>query len=393
MAWRGFVWFVLARAHDRPYRAFDHGSPAPWCFPADRVCDLVQHDPMRIRPERWLLTIVACTVHFAGNGCGNKSSGSSHDAASPLDLPVTSGGGATGGVLGVGGNGGTGSGGSGVPGATGGAVMTGGATASGGISTGGAPGPGTTIATGGTTGSGAGGRSVGTSGTGGVGSGGTSGGGGVTGSLCPGFAQWPSGTALCRVIGECPSGYTDCYFPSQIPDNCTDDYTRPPSDCQVDGDCGSGKVCEKTIGCGGTGQTCTPACTPGSCAADETCTNSGHCEAISCTAGYTCPSYASCDPTSHFGLVADRHGCLAVSCEGMPCPANKVCRDSGTGTYVVCFDKSCSTDSDCDCGFCVGRSCQGRLAVCTNLYHNGGAAGGGLGGTGGMDGSIAIDGS
>jgi hypothetical protein len=35
-----------------------------------------------------------------------------------------------------------------------------------------------------------------------------------------------------------------------------------------------------------------------------------------------------------------------------------------TATTGGCSVKTCSSDGDCDCGFCVGSRCAGRLNVC-----------------------------
>jgi hypothetical protein len=58
---------------------------------------------------------------------------------------------------------------------------------------------------------------------------------------------------------------------------------------------------------------------------------------------------------------------------------------SSFGPY--CTTRSCSSDSDCDCGVCSGESssayCQPRLSIC--IHTNGGAqgsAGGAMGGGG-----------
>jgi len=97
----------------------------------------------------------------------------------------------------------------------------------------------------------------------------------------------------------------------------------------------------------------------------------------------TCPSTAVCQAGA---AGADSHGCVVTSCSGISCPANQHCVGSSLGPY--CVAKTCSSDSDCDCGVCLGGgTCAVRLSIC--IHTTGGAQGaaGGTNGGGGMTGS------
>ena len=263
------------------------------------------------------------------------------------------------------------------------------------------------------------GGSGGAKGTGGAGSGGT---GAASGAVCPGVAPWPATIAVCRIPSDCPRPQPTCQ-PTSAADACTS-YCDPdpPAKCSADSNCGAGNVCvaQYTQCCDRPGRACAAACTETSCAADERCAPSGHCEPKPCTAGYTCPSdarcsgdasvgtsdphgcvpllctegyvcpsYATCISNVSFGGSPDTHDCVVVTCTGMPCPANSVC-GLVKGSYR-CVVKSCLTDGDCDCGVCLGAgatqgSCANRLNVC-GVVAQGGASGGGGTGAGGVTGS------
>jgi hypothetical protein len=46
------------------------------------------------------------------------------------------------------------------------------------------------------------------------------------------------------------------------------------------------------------------------------------------------------------------------------CPVNTKC-DSNSTALHHCAQRSCSTDTDCDCGACVQNLCEDRLFVCS----------------------------
>jgi hypothetical protein len=78
---------------------------------------------------------------------------------------------------------------------------------------------------------------------------------------------------------------------------------------------------------------------------------------------------------------------VVTSCSGLSCPVNQRCvLSSSIGPY--CATTTCSTDSDCECGVCLGGgTCATRLSIC--IHTNGGAQGsaGGANGGGGITGS------
>jgi hypothetical protein len=75
----------------------------------------------------------------------------------------------------------------------------------------------------------------------------------------------------------------------------------------------------------------------------------------------------------------------------MSCAVNQRCvLRSSIGPY--CATKTCSSDSDCDCGVCLGGgTCAVRLSIC--IHTTGGAQGSAGGTNGGIDGGAGpIDG-
>ncbi len=262
---------------------------------------------------------------------------------------------------GSGGNAGAGSGGQGT-GGTGGSAGTGG-TGTGGK--GGAAGSGSAGKTGGG-GAGAGGNA-------GHGAGGASGGsGGTAGSACPG-AQ-PLTGSQCRSATDCPqkgAGYYCTTDPGSVTSACATPFcvTTPRHDCTVDTDCPTGDLCLTSIikccnqpsmtchvSCNSTGVTCAAGtiCSPGTKGADDY-----GCAPVLCNAGYTCPAGFQCAAGTS---GTDAHGCQALPCSQTGCPANFVCQT--TATSGGCTPKPCSTDCDCDSGFCVGGSCASVLGTC-----------------------------
>jgi hypothetical protein len=49
--------------------------------------------------------------------------------------------------------------------------------------------------------------------------------------------------------------------------------------------------------------------------------------------------------------------------EGFVCPVNTDCDDQEPSTG--CVTRSCTSDSDCDCGPCIQDSCTGQWWVCS----------------------------
>ena len=388
-----------------------------------------------------------------GGTAGNSGAGGRGGAVSG----GTGSGGAGSGGAGLGGNssggatsGGAGSGGAGLGGNSSGGATSGGArmggSGSGGLGGGGAGGK----VVGGTTASG-GSPNGGSGPDGGIGAGGTG------GPVCPGVTPWPSGYTLCRSLSDCPYTYYpwSCQEspPATTGSSCGPTYcVYPPPQrlCTVDADCGSGKVClsqPTSDCCPEPSFVCAPACTATSCPADQRCGTSGRCEPTPCSAGFVCPSGTLCAATragadshgcatmvctegyscpsdsrcqagadNYHGCVpvrctegytcpsdkrcqadassADSHGCVFALCPDVPCPINNECQPSQWNSDVHgCAPKTCSTDSDCDCGACIRLGtgskgqCAGRPYVC--VFNSAGGAqaaamgGSGVGGMGG----------
>ena len=283
--------------------------------------------------------LLACSL--IADGCSNGGAG--NDAG-------TGGGSA--------GNTGPGTGGQGTGGA-GGSAGTGGAATGG---KGGAAGSGSAGKIGGG-GAGAGGNA-------GRGAGGGS--GGTAGSACPG-AQ-PLTGSQCRSVTDCPqkgAGYYCTTDPAGVQSACATPFcvTTPRHDCTVDTDCPTGDICLTSIikccnqpsmtchvSCNASGVTCAAGtiCSPGTKGADDY-----GCAPVLCNAGFMCPAGFQCAAGTS---GTDAHGCQALPCSQTGCPANFVC--NATATIGGCMPKPCSTDCDCDSGFCVGGSCASVLGTC-----------------------------
>jgi hypothetical protein len=197
-------------------------------------------------------------------------------------------------------------------------------------------------------------------------------------NVCPGATPAPPGLPTCHDFSECPFGLCSYEPAGGCPVN--------PHECSIDGDCSNGGVCIHGV----CGDQCIPPCTSATCTADQVCAMSGHCEPKPCTAGYTCETGTLCAPTRS---GVDGHGCAAASCssdgykcapgfrcapspsadahecsdisctEGFACPMNFDCNPASTAAHH-CDRRSCTGDSNCDCGACVEGVCQDRLFVC-----------------------------
>ena len=374
-----------------------------------------------------------------GGASGSGSGGATSDAAGSTG-GIGPGGSASGGFSGIG------SGGSASGGRVGGAGGMGGGA--GGSSSGGIGG------------GGIGGGGIPSVGGGGAGSGGTGATGGVNGPTCPGVADPPSGFSLCRRLSDCPRTYTECMASGPTyADGCDNaagtKVPAGPSECNSDADCASGKICQPDDQCLGGRRLCVAVagCTATSCSYGYLC-NSGQCQMatcgtdyacpsgttcspgnlaqdghgcvpVLCTAGYACPSGSTCQPNAagtdrngclgtlcqggypcpsgwaciyeSYSSGTDSHGCTLASCAGYACPTNQVCQTDSYGAR--CVRKTCRSDTDCDCGVCLGAGsflgqCYARLGVCVNSSA-GGASGsvGGAQGGGGSTGSGGVTGS
>jgi hypothetical protein len=150
-------------------------------------------------------------------------------------------------------------------------------------------------------------------------------GGGIGGTTSSGGAG--SARTECRSQSDCPSpnsqtciGPYDAYrcgplFPGQGRVDCTDDSQ-----------CGTGQICREAAGwLGLDGLVCAAPCTTDlDCPPTEKCASEGRCQARTCA---ECPPYFSC-------------------------------------TSGACAIPTCSTDANCQAGYCVKGSCAGSLGVC-----------------------------
>jgi hypothetical protein len=177
------------------------------------------------------------------------------------------------------------------------------------------------------------------------------------GPACSGYTPWPSSTPLCRSLNDCPPEYDSCWPEPLVRSSgptCATSCTDPPLPhaCEVDADCGAGKVCARqTVNCCPT-ESCVdaPSCTATSCSAGYRCGATGKCEGIPCTDGYTCPANSLCAPTR---ALADLHGCAPTLCtEGYTCPTNQTCLP--TSPYASghgCIEISCTQGYVCTGGY------------------------------------------
>jgi hypothetical protein len=74
-----------------------------------------------------------------------------------------------------------------------------------------------------------------------------------------------------------------------------------------------------------------------------------------------------------------------MSCAKLSCPANQECHLFTN--FVECVTKTCTVDSDCDCGVCFQGQCAPRMSICVTATSQGGAQGAaGMYGGGGVTG-------
>jgi hypothetical protein len=178
---------------------------------------------------------------------------------------------------------------------------------------------------------------------------------------CAGSVPISAHSKQCRVDGDCPNG-EQCVDPAET--ICSGPL--PPPECQADKDCGTGLVCMKSSDpCAGF--QCVTPCTSATCETGETCGSDGHCDPESCAMGYTCPTGYSCSS----GAGTDSHGCKLPRCEQSGgCQPNYRCDPTST-SGDGCVVKTCSTNSDCDCGACIGGQCAPNPYICTTITGGG----------------------
>lgn len=141
----------------------------------------------------------------------------------------------------------------------------------------------------------------------------------------------------CRTSSDC-SGGTQCFGAS---DGFCGICQQPMRECEDDGDCGAGSWCraESPNCCGGVDTTCVP-----DCGANGT----------ACQDGEICDSATG---------RCERNGCLSLD---MACPLNHDCDPTRADADALgCARRGCTTDMDCDCGFCVTGTCESQLGVCS----------------------------
>jgi hypothetical protein len=251
---------------------------------------------------------------------------------------------------------------------------------------------------------------------------------GVSGfqGVCPGASPPATGYPLCRSAADCTGG-ASC---AQQPFGGCGACVTPQHVCKADSDClpAGAAVCEpyvETSGCicGGSpnGTRCMAKCPGRTCETDTQCSATGHCQPTPCGQGYNCPSGRACKPSDP---SADAHGCgLKLCTEGFACAADQVCDQANaqadahgcgpapcssgyacpTGWHCVagpgsdvhgctpipcsggpscgvnescdptqpgrgCVLRTCTRDSDCDCGACVQGNCQPSLWICTSAH-------------------------
>lgn len=243
---------------------------------------------------------------------------------------------------------------------------------------------------------------MGGSNAGGDGHGGKGGAGGASATalgICPDTPPPPSGYSTCRNQSDCTGSKLCSLAPTFIgclfcgTGGCTKD-----TDCAADQVCGPSCFCPVLTASGG--RRCVQRCTSTSCAKDEVCGSSGLCEPAPCMGGFACSAGLACKGNSG-PLAGDAHGCVPASCstDGYSCPAGYRCTAStmnadvhgcaagpcdSTGAAACPFNmecnpatnnykdfrgctiRSCTKDSDCDCGACVVGICAPRVGVCTD---------------------------
>jgi hypothetical protein len=133
-----------------------------------------------------------------------------------------------------------------------------------------------------------------------------------------------SSSGGCSTSADCGGDQNSCY--GDYSPSCVCE-TSPA--CTTDADCMGGTVCDPArslFRCGAVALGCQAACTTDTeCAAWQSCTSKGHCEARTCD---ECPTYLSC-------------------------PAG------GSGG-----PKECSSSDECPGGNCVNGECQATLGKC-----------------------------
>jgi hypothetical protein len=226
-------------------------------------------------------------------------------------------------------------------------------------------------------------------GTGGLGGSNTGGGGGTSSGGSGGAGGSGNSTAAtpacedtsesapvpaCRSVSDCggtpvkccPAG-SNCW-----PGACPLPPTNCPTsfECTTDADCAPNGTCVRTVeGCPQCEhRECVyppPACTqsPDNCGPIARCQADGSCAPLLCDDGYECPEGSRCKVDS---ARANEHGCEKIPCDdGWSCEENTRCTAPEDPASHGCAPLTCSSDADCDCGFCVNGLCQSNLGMCS----------------------------
>ncbi len=227
----------------------------------------------------------------------------------------------------------------------------------------------------------AGGGTAGQAGLAGGGAGGAAGSGAVGGSrmACSDTATIQPTITACRSNAQCgPIGPVVCCTTGNCwPNACPFPPLYCPTDstvlqCKGDQDCDAGGTCVTTrSGCPQCPHSAchypAPPCTqsPDSCAPTARCqADGGICVALLCTQGYGCGADDRCAVGNP---AADVHGCAPAPCnDGWTCPPNTRCTAPSAPVDHGCTLLPCTSDGDCDCGFCVNGTCGSNLGVCSS---------------------------
>ena len=158
-------------------------------------------------------------------------------------------------------------------------------------------------------------------------------------SLRTGFcadSSWsPPGSAVtCETASDCPQpGSFSFACVLEMPAQCGG-VAPPPPACDLDSDCGTGRICEARCG----SSYCVAGCSLDSCGPFSHCVL-GRCAAAARCDGQStlvCSSATVCSPGAP---GADDYGCAPVACNG---------------------------STDCPCGSCVNGQCASHPGFC---YH------------------------
>jgi hypothetical protein len=162
-----------------------------------------------------------------------------------------------------------------------------------------------------------------------------------------------SSPASCGTGQRCRSDGTCEVIPCTEGNACGAGYRCSAGSAKADRQGCEPMPCDDGYACGSGTR-----CSPGSSQAD------GHgCALILCNEGYACPADTRCSVGS---VRADMYGCEYVPCgEGYACPENTRCTVSAPAANSHgCTTMSCTSDGDCDCGYCVGGVCSADPGTC-----------------------------